>query len=303
MVNRALTEGAMLLAGMRPGAEEKRLGGKLPAPHSQPPRPHDLRDRELRADDLLPIEMFTARLQATRSQTMMLEKFIDSEKFGHLGQLASSVTQQLNNPLTVILGYASLLESTATLDAQDRKGVESILAEARHMRSTLESLARISRPQSDQLAAVSVAELLTDLGELHRPELLERSIELRMRLAPDLPHALCSSQQLRQAVRHCMQFAMDAVASPGAALDESRTIRLEAASEGGLVQIRIAHSGPAFISPEHAFDPFTPARGRSQSTCLGLSLCASILRDNDGRASAINLEPQGAAIILELKSA
>ena len=57
--------------------------------------------------------MLAARLQATRSQTRMFEKLIDSEKFASLGQLASNVTQQLNNPLTVILGYASLLEETA----------------------------------------------------------------------------------------------------------------------------------------------------------------------------------------------
>ena len=293
MLNRTVTEGVLLLAGMRPAEQTKRPWGKLPG----------LQSDVLRADDLLPIEMFTARLQATRSQTMMFEKLIDSEKFGHLGQLAASVTQQLNNPLTVILGYASLLESTASLEPQDRKGVESILVEARHMRSTLESLARISRPQSDQLAAVSIAELLTDLGELHRPEFLERSIQFRMSVAPNLPRALCSPQQLRQAVRHCMQFAMDAVASPGAALDESRVIRLEAASEDGRVQILIAHSGQGFMSPEHAFDPFMPPQNGSESAGLGLSLCATILRDNEGRASAMNLDPHGAAIILELKAA
>ena len=132
----------------------------------------------------------------------MFEKLVDSEKFGHLGQLATSVTHQLNNPLTVILGYASLLEGTASLDPQDRKAVDSILTEARHMRAKLESLSRIARPQSDQLVAVSVAEMLSDLGELHRPEFLQRSIEFRMSLAPNLPRVMCSAPQLRQAVRH-----------------------------------------------------------------------------------------------------
>jgi two-component system NtrC family sensor kinase len=57
--------------------------------------------------------MLTARLQATRSQTMMFEKLIDSEKYAGLGQLAANVTHHLNNPLTVILGYASLLEENS----------------------------------------------------------------------------------------------------------------------------------------------------------------------------------------------
>jgi K+-sensing histidine kinase KdpD len=36
---------------------------------------------------------------------------------------------------------------------------------------------------------------------------------------------------------------------------------------------------------------------------MGLSLCATILRDQNGRASAVNLQPHGAAIILELQAA
>jgi signal transduction histidine kinase len=289
MINRAVTEGALLLRNVRP------VPGQKPGTDPEP----------LRMDDLLPIEMLTARLQATRSQTMMFERLMDSEKFGHLGQLAASVTQQLNNPLTVILGYASLLEGTSTLEPQDRKAIDSILTEARHMRSTMESLARVARPQADEMAAISIAELLTDLGDLHRPEFLERSIEFRLSLAPDLPRVLCSAQQLRQAVRHCLQFAMNAVQGPETSADEPRIIRLEAASEGSTVQILVAHSGSGFVSPERAFDPYMPPQTGRETSGLGLSLslCATILRDNDGRASAVNLDPAGAAIILELNAA
>lgn len=293
MQNRSVTEGALLIAGIR-STGPSNAGRAASDP---------ICAASLRTDDLLPIEMLTGRLQAIRSQTMIFEKLIDSEKFGHLGELAASVTQQLNNPLTVILGYASLLQGTAALQAQDSKAVESILIEARRMRGTLESLARISRPQCDQLAAVSVSELLSDLVELHRPEFLRRSIEFRLSVAPDLPRARCSLQQLRQALRHCMQFAMEAVSSPGAAPDESRVIRLEASSKDGLVRISIAHSGPGFVNPEQAFDPLMPPQNGREPSGLGLSLCATILRDNDGRASAVNLEPHGAAVILELKAA
>jgi signal transduction histidine kinase len=289
MIGRATTEGALLLAGMRPTQRDSRgLSADL-----------------LRADDLLPIELLTARLQATRSQTMMFEKLIDSEKFASLGQLAGNVTQQLNNPLTVILGYASLMEERPSGDANDRKGVESILTEARRMRSTLESLSRVSRTQGDPVAAVSVAELLADMEHLYRSDFLEHAIDFRLSVAPALPRVLCSPQQLRQAVLHCLQYSIAAVENQGrvSAAEETKTIRLEATSEGSLVQILVAHSGPGFLNPERAFDPFTPARTTGETAGLGLSLCATILRDHNGRASAINLEPRGAAIILELGAA
>jgi signal transduction histidine kinase len=294
MTGRTVTEGALLLAGMR-NSPVRTVPGHVSSPHQN----------ALRADDLLPIEMLTARLQATRSQTMMLEKLIDSEKYAGLGQLAGNVTQQLNNPLTVILGYASLLDETSSLDPQERKGIESILTEARRMRATIESLTRISRPHSGQFTAVSVSEMLTDLEQLHRSEFLRRSIEFRLNIGQGLPRVLCHAQQLRQAVLHCLQFAIEAVeGQPSLAVfDEVKTVRLEATAEGSLVQILIAHSGPGFLHPDRAFDPFVPAQASGETAGLGLSLCASILRDHNGRASAVNLEPNGAAILLELQAA
>jgi C4-dicarboxylate-specific signal transduction histidine kinase len=293
LTGRSVTEGALLLSGMRK-APVRSLPGMLPNQQDDP----------LRADDLLPIEMLTSRLQATRSQTMMLEKLIDSEKFAGLGQLAGNVTQQLNNPLTVILGYASLLEETSSLDPQERRGIESILTEARRMRATLESLTRISRPQNGQFTAVSVAEMLTDMEQLHQSEFLQRSIEFQMSIAPGLPRVRCHAQQLRQAVLHCLQFAIDAVESKhlAPATGEAKTVRLEATASGDLVQIYISHSGAPFLHPDRAFDPFVPAQATGEMAGLGLSLCATIMRDHNGRATAMNLGPRGAAILLELNA-
>jgi C4-dicarboxylate-specific signal transduction histidine kinase len=110
---------------------------------------------------------------------------------------------------------------------------------------------------------------------------------------------------LRQAVLHCLQFAIGALEHDDrtASGKEPKTIRLEASREGKLVQIAVTHSGPGFLHPERAFDPFVPARPGGETTGMGLSLCATILRDQNGRASAVNLEPHGAAIILELQAA
>jgi C4-dicarboxylate-specific signal transduction histidine kinase len=175
------------------------------------------------------------------------------------------------------------------------------------MRSTLESLSRISRRQGDQKDTISVSELLVDMEQLHRSEFLSRSIEFRMNIAPALPNVLCNAQQLRQAVLHCLQFAIEAADKQGHALEhneaQGKSVRLEATAEGNVVQILVAHSGPGFLHPERAFDPFVPARASGEMAGLGLGLCATIIRDHNGRASAVNLEPSGAAIILELHAA
>ena len=277
LYGRNSTEGALLLAGMRNPGEP------------------------LGSDDLLPVEVLASRIQAARSQTIMMEKLIDAEKFAGLGQLASNVTRQLNNPLTVILGYASLLEVTPAMSAQERKGVEAILFEARNMRVTLENLSRMSRAQSDQFTAISVNDLLSDMEQLHRSEFAHRAIDFRLYVAPGLPRVLGNAQQVRQAVLYCLQFAIEAVEN--IELPTEKSVRIDATSEGDCVKILIAHTGPGFLHPARAFDPFVPAQAASETAGMGLSLCATILRENNGRISAMNFEPRGAGIVLELQAA
>ncbi len=277
MYGRGSTEGAIILAS--------------PRDPSEPIRPEDLR----------PVEVLSARIQAARGQSMMLEKLIDAEKFAGLGQLANNVTRQLNNPLTVVLGYASLLNEAPDISPQNRRAVDAILNEARAMRQTLESLARMSRSQNEHFSAISVSELLTDMEQLHRSEFVHRGIDFRLHIAPGLPRVLGNSQQVRQAVLYCLQFAIETVESMDSA--EERTVRMEATSEGDYVRIRISHTGPGFLNPTRAFESFVPAQAVAETAGLGLSLCATILRENNGRISAENSEPRGAAIILELQAA
>ena len=289
MWGRSRAEGALLLREFKPASKHHSARG----------------NSDLIADDLLPIEMLATRMQATRSQTMLFEKLIDAEKYASVGQLAGNVTQQLNDPLTVILGYGTLLEQSPALHDQDRKAVAAIVAEARRIRSTLESLSRVSREHADLPSAISVAELLADIEQLYRGDFLQRSIEFHVSVDPGLPRVMCGAQQLRQAIVHCLQYAMGAVERDNSetSKDQPKTIGLLAASEGGVVKISVSHSGPGFLYQERAFDPFVPAQAGSETAGLGLSLCATILSDQNGRASAVNLEPRGAAIILELQAA
>jgi two-component system, sporulation sensor kinase E len=147
--------------------------------------------------------------------------------------------------------------------------------------------------------------MLLDMEQLHRSDFLRRSIEFKLSIAPDLPRVLCHAQQLRQAVLHCLQFAIEVVENQSAAESQEavKAVRLEATAEGDMVQILIAHSGPGFLHPDRAFDPFVPTQARGETAGLGLSLCATIMRDHNGRAYAMNLEPRGAAVVLELRAA
>ena len=125
-------------------------------------------------------------------------------------------------------------------------------------------------------------------------------------MAPGLPRILCGAQQLRQAVLHCLQFAIGAVErdDPAAAPEANRKPS-GSKRPGRQASCRFQSATPARASCILSAPsiPLLPAQPGGETAGLGLSLCATILRDQNGRASAVNLEPRGAAIILELQAA
>jgi signal transduction histidine kinase len=251
----------------------------------------------LRADDLLPLEVLASRLQAARAQAMLLGKLIDSERFAGVGQLASNVAQQLNNPLTVILGYAALLEESIP-PGNDRRGAEAIAVEARRMKSILERLSRFSKLATQRFNSFSVADLITDIEQLHRTDFLRHSIQFRLTLEPELPNIFGNTHQIRQALLHAMRFAIDTVQRVEP--NQEKSVRIEAISDDGRVQILIGHSGPGFPYPDRVFDSFSTGFSGSESAGIGLSLCAAIVREHRGNIHAVNFEPTGAAIVIDL---
>jgi signal transduction histidine kinase len=254
----------------------------------------------LHADDLLPLEILAGRLQAARAQALMLGKLIDSERFAGVGQLASNVAQQLNNPLTVILGYSALLEDSASNLAESR-GAEAISVEARRMKAILARLSRFSRLSTERFNSFSVADLVADIEQMHRTDFLRHSIEFRLTVAPDIPPIFGNAHQIRQALLHATQYAIDSAMRVGPNVEKS--VRIEAGtshSEDGRVEVLIAHSGQGFAHPERAFESLSSGFAASETTGIGLSLSAAIVREHRGNITAVNYEPTGAGVILSL---
>ena len=251
----------------------------------------------LKADNLLPLEVFAGRIQTARAEATMLGKLIDSERFAGLGQLASNVAQQLNNPLTVILGYASLLEESIQ-SGIERRGAEAISVEALRMKGILERLSRFSRLGSERYHSFSIADLIGDVELLLRTDFLRHSIEFRTAVEPNLPEIFGNAHQIRQALLHMVQFAIETVQRVGS--NHAKSIRVEASLSESMVRVILTHSGAKFPYPDRVFDSFSIGFSGSEATGLGLSLCAAIVRDHRGTIHAFNHEPRGASIVIDL---
>jgi len=251
----------------------------------------------LAAEDLLPLELLMARLTAGYENNLLLRRVAQSERLAGLGQLAGGVAHELNNPLTVVMGYAELIEESS-VDEAIRRNVAVIRSESQRMKHTIESLTRFWKSSPSEETSISVEQMLIDIGRLRKLELERVGIDLEVAISRNLPRIRANGDQMRQVFLQIMSNAATALQSSPA--QQEKSIRIRATATNNRVQIVISDTGPGFPNPNRVFDPFFTTKKPGEGTGLGLSLCYSIVREYGGEISASNLQPHGAAVAIEM---
>lgn len=158
----------------------------------------------------------------------------------------------------------------------------------------LERIASVNLRQSiSQAAEVDLGALLEELRIVIGPTLDEENIETRWTAEPDLPAVWADRSIL-------MQVFLNLITNSIRALSQSptRTLGVEAASNGDQVVIEFIDSGGGVIHPEHLFRPFQEG---AESTGLGLYLSRAFLRSFGGEIHYQSV-PGGACFAVKLNT-
>lgn len=254
------------------------------------------RKEPLQNADVMPLELLVARMGAAREHALLLRRLMQSERLAGLGQLASSVAHELNNPLTAVSGFAELLTESEQPEVQERAGI--ILNEARRMKKIVESLVRFRRLGPAGRAPVSVELLLLDIEKLARHDLESVRVELELQIPGDLPRAMGDGEQIRQVFLQLVKNA--SIALEELPEGEPRRLKVEVAKTAHGVRTTFTDNGPGFPDPSRAFDPFLATRHTGEGVGLGLSLCYSIVQEQGGEISAENVQPRGSRLTVDL---
>lgn len=254
-------------------------------------------NESLQADDVLPLELLVSRLAAMRENNALMQRVARSEKLAGLGRLAAGVSHELNNPLTVVLGYSELVEE-ALEDHPARNHVSLIRSEAQRMRQIIENMLRFWRASPIEHTNLSIAELLQDIHQLLRPEFERRRVEFLLHIPDDLPPVHANRNQLQQMFLQVLNNALEAFS--GRVQKDACQVRVNVSSNAGNIKILIFDNGPGFAEPGRVFDPSFTAKPPRSGAWMGLSVCYAIVRDHGGEITAHNLQPHGAAVVIDL---
>jgi signal transduction histidine kinase/ActR/RegA family two-component response regulator len=219
------------------------------------------------------------RLFAERRRTE--EALRQGEKLSTMGELLAGVAHELNNPLSVVLGRAELLQRHLEATGRGTDGQKLAAAATRCVRIVRNFLALARRRPTERRATdlnVVVREAIELLGYPLRVD----GVEVVADLAEDLPTLWADADQLHQVIVNLITNAHHAMReTPG---PRRLTLRTRTADGGRVVTLTVADTGPG-IPPEmqsRIFEPFFTTKPAGQGTGLGLSLCHGIIEAHGG---------------------
>lgn len=236
--------------------------------------------------------------ERTNQLQHLQQQFVQSAKMSAVGQLISGVAHELNNPLTVILGYTELAATKLTATGGDPKQIQlmrDLHFQAERCRKIVANLLQFARQVKPDLQGCMINELIEKVIQLREYEFSTRNVHLVREFDPANPALYADTNKIQQIVLNLLNNAYDAIRETyGGGTIWVRTRALEES-----VCFEIQDNGTGIAEPNRIFDPFYTTKEVGQGTGLGLSVCYGLVQEHHGEIQAENWE-QGARFTVTL---
>jgi GAF domain-containing protein len=272
----------------------------------------DVTGREFTADELQALQLFAdqaalalenARLYESAHDSLVRlrdtqAQLVQAAKMSAIGQLVSGVAHELNNPLSVIIGYGQLLLGR-DVPANVRRPVELMVAQGERMGKIVRNLLYFARQRPPERAAVNLPHVMEQTLALRINQLTLSKITVRKEFAADVPLTTGDAQQLEQVFLNLLLNAEQAIleSKPQGEIVLSARRR----EDGNTIVAQVIDDGPG-IPPDslpRIFEPFYTTKTVGMGTGLGLSVSYGIVQEHGGRLS-VESQPGRTVFTLEL---
>jgi DNA-binding NtrC family response regulator/nitrogen-specific signal transduction histidine kinase len=228
-----------------------------------------------------------------RTQAQLLQ----TEKIAAMGQLLAGVAHELNNPLSVVIGQARLLEMT-TSDAADAERSRRISAAAERCGRIVKNFLALARQHAPERQAADLNQVVRDALELVGYQLRVASVEVTVELAVASSALWADPHQLHQVVLNLITNAHHAMREASG----PRLLRVATHFDDAHARIEVTDTGPgipADVLPR-IFEPFFTTKSPGQGTGLGLSLCQGMVEAHGGIIRVDTEVGRGTTFVVEL---
>jgi len=220
------------------------------------------------------------------------EQLIQAAKLVGIGELASNVAHEINNPLTSILGYAELIKEEQDL-AGILRDVEIIERESLRAREIVHQLLEFARKKPLEIKVLDINKLLDGVIELTAVNFKGSKMKLE-RDYGQIPLIKGDENQLKQVFLNLINNALFSMAGAG-------VLGIRTYPAGDMVSIEVSDTGKGIPKDilSRIFEPFFTTK-KEKGTGLGLSVSYKIVQSHNGRIEVETEERKGSRFIVRL---
>ncbi len=227
----------------------------------------------------------------------MEEQLIVTDRLASIGELASGVAHELNNPLTGIIGFSELLLNKDVPEDM-RQDLKTIHGEAQRTAQVVKNLLTFARKHDTTKNPVYINETIKSVLDLRAYEQKVHNIEVVTNFDPDLPAITADAFRLQQAFVNIIinaEYFMLQAHGKG-------TLIITAERRGDIIRVSFADDGQGIKKEHlrHLFDPFYTTKEVGQGTGLGLSICHGIVTEHGGQIYVDSKPGHGSTFTVEL---
>lgn len=220
------------------------------------------------------------------------ENLHQREKLAAMGSLLAGVAHELNNPLSIVVGRATMLQEEA-VDADTRTVADKIRAAAERCARIVRTFLAMARQRKPERSAVEVNAVLDDCIDILGYSLRTAGVTVDKQLAPGLPPISGDADQLHQVFLNLIvnaQQAMETQPLP-------RRLSVVSGLQHDRLCIRIADNGPG-VPPairKRIFDPYFTTKPPGGGTGVGLAVSLGIVESHGGSLT-VECPPEGGSV-------
>ena len=243
------------------------------------------------------IKQVSRRKQAEEEQVRLRQLAQQASRLASVGEMASGIAHEINNPLTSVIGYSQLLlERDIPEDIREDVGI--IADGAQRVADIVKRLLTFSRQYEPVKSSNDINQIIEVVLELRGYELKTGNIEVITRLDPELPWVICDAGQLQQVF---MNIITNAETEMRKAHDRGKLI-IKTERVGDSIRISFTDDGPGITKENMSriFDPFFTTREVGEGTGLGLSVSHGIITEHGGQIYAESELGKGTTFFVEL---
>lgn len=227
------------------------------------------------------------------------QQLIQSAKLAAIGELASCVAHELNNPLGIMLGNAELMLQQMPSHSPNHEKLATIVSEANRAGKITRNLLGFARRREPKREPLDLHDVVRRSLDLVETKLAYNRVELQTVFDPAVPPILGDGDQLTQVFLNLMTNAVDAMPGGGCLIVQTD---LQRGQNGPCVAIRVTDTGVGMDREQLAriFEPFYTSKPEGKGTGLGLSISLGIVKNHGGTITAESEPGKGTTMVVQL---